>query len=374
MDLFVYGTLQIESLMSAVAGGNLLPVIQGTVADFAVFQLPDHVVPMIVSQVGARAAGCIYPDLTAQQVARLDLFEGAFGYTRNTVDVETSDGKRQAQMYLPPCSQHASGKPWCLKEWEADHLHPTIFAVEELFSHDPFPSPAELLRMWPVIEKRAWGKHRAIQTGAMPASLRFSGKPTDAKVSNPSPPRGTFFRLQNFEVTHRRFDGTQSDTLNREVFMGVDAALVLPYDPKAGTVLLVEQFRMGPLRRGDPNPWQLEPIAGMTDARETPEDAARREAFEEANIVVDQLDFMFATYPSPGCSTDYFACFCTPCDLPEKESYYGGLEEESEDLRIHIVPLSKALNLIDSGEINAGPLVSMLYWLDRNKERYRATA
>jgi len=374
MDLFVYGTLRNERLMLAVAGGKVSPSIDGAVEGFAVHQLPGHVVPMIVSQSGERAKGCIYLDLTKEQIARLDLFEGAFGYTREAVDVETADGLKQAEMYLPPQNQQASGVPWVLEEWAVDHLTPTLLAVEELFSHNPLPDPKSLKLMWPVIEKRAWGKHRAIEAGAMPATVRYDARQSDYEVTKTSPPHGTFFRLQDFEVSHRRFDGQQSETLQREVFMGVDAALVLPYDPQKETILLVEQFRMGPLRRSDPNPWQLEPIAGMTDARETPEEAARREAFEEANIVVEQLDLMFGMYPSPGSSTDYFVCYCTPCDLSDKESYLGGLEAEAEDLRMHILPLSQALSLIESGEINAGPLVAMLYWLERNKDRYRPTA
>jgi hypothetical protein len=80
---------------------------------------------------------------------------------------------------------------------------------------------------------------------------------------------------------------------------------------------------------------------------------------------------MFAIYASPGSSTDYFHCFLGLCDLPELATYTGGLDEESEDLRLHIVPFDTAMQLIETGEVNAGPLVSMLLWLDRYRTQTR---
>ena len=260
MELLVYGTLQNQSMMLAVAGGSCTPAIKGEIEDYVVQTLPGHVVPMLVSHGGGQAEGQIFRDLTEEQVARLDLFEGAFGYVRSLTEVKADVGPWEANVYFPPCAKIGSGVPWSLEVWEEAHLEPTLYALEELFSHKPLPRPDDLRRMWPVIEKRAWARHRAIENGPMPATLRHDAAPQDSTVLKTSAPLGSFFRLQNFEVTHKRFDGGQSDVLNREVFMGVDAALVLPYDPKNDTVLLVEQFRMGPLRRGDPNPWQIEPL------------------------------------------------------------------------------------------------------------------
>ena len=43
----------------------------------------------------------------------------------------------------------------------------------------------------------------------------------------------------------------------------------------------------------------------------------------------------------------------------------GGLEDEHEDLRLHVPPFQKAFDLIASGELTAGPIMLMLLWLDR---------
>ncbi len=166
-------------------------------------------------------------------------------------------------------------------------------------------------------------------------------------------------------LDHVRFDGARATDLPREVLVGADAALVLPYDAARNRVLLVEQVRPGPARRGDPQPWILEPVAGLIDAGETPEEAARREAEEEAGLTLDALIPMFAGYASPGNATDHFYAFLAPCDLPDGHATTGGLASENEDLALHLVGFDDAMGLVDSGEANAVPLISMLLWLDR---------
>jgi nudix-type nucleoside diphosphatase (YffH/AdpP family) len=151
----------------------------------------------------------------------------------------------------------------------------------------------------------------------------------------------------------------------REVMAGADAALVLPYDEARDRILLVEQFRAGPARRGDPQPWILEPVAGLVDAGETPDHAARREAQEEAGLRLDRLERMFEGYASPGNATDHFYAFLALCDLPDDHATTGGLESEQEDLRLHLLAFDDAMRLIETGEANAMPLISMLLWLDR---------
>jgi len=172
-------------------------------------------------------------------------------------------------------------------------------------------------------------------------------------------------------VTHQQFDGTRSHVLVREAFFGVDAAIVLPYDPVRDRVLLVEQARMGPAARRDPNPWMLEPIAGIVDARETPEDAALREAKEEAGLDVRHLEPAGHYYPSPGASTDHFYTYVGLCDLPMGASYLGGLPNEAEDLRLHPLSFEDAMALANTGEIETGPTLHLLYWLAFHRDRLR---
>lgn len=371
MDLFVYGTLRSRALMAAVAGPGAFVPVPAVLPDYDVMPLAGDIVPLIVPGEGV-AEGVIWEGVTAPQAARLSLYEGAFGYRLIAVVVRLPGGSsRDVQMYMPPESAVAGVGDWSLAEWEAGHLQPALFAAEELFLHDPLPDMAGLRRMWPMMEKRAWARHRAAVDGAAPADVRYAPARGDMVLLEKRPPKGAFFRIQDMDIQHRRFDGAVSDVLMREVFAGIDAVLVLPYDAVRDRVLLVEQARMGPVLRGDPNPWTLEPVAGMVDARETPLEAALRETEEEAGLVLDQLLPIAPFYPSPGSSTDYFHAYLGLCDLPQDAPYLGGLDDEAEDLRLHTLDFDRAMGLIESGEITAGPLIMMLYWLAIHRSELR---
>jgi len=368
MDLFVYGTLRSAGLMAAVSGGQALVSIPAKLNGYAVFPVKGNVVPFISVHPDGVAEGLVFEGLTQQQMDRLNLYEGAFGYTLETVEVQTDTGPRQVSCYLPPADFGPGEGAWSLADWEADHLAPAVLATTELFALDPLPSHATLQAMWPMIEARAWAKHRA---QVAPATMRFDAKPDDFEIKDARAPQGRFFRFQSLDVSHRTFDGSSPSIQTREGFFGVDAAVVLPYDPQHDRVLLVEQARLGPRLRHDPNPWMLEPVAGIVDARETPEAAALRECQEEAGLTIATLEPAGSFYVSPGSSTDYFYTYVGLCALPETATYLGGLASEAEDLRLHPMSLDKAMELADSGEIATGPALYLLYWILRHKDRLR---
>lgn len=183
-----------------------------------------------------------------------------------------------------------------------------------------------------------------------------------------------FFGLEVLSLTHRRFDGTMSPQMRREVFVSGDAVTVLPYDPARDRVLLVEQFRAGPLGRGDPLPWQLEAIAGRIDPGETPEDCARREAVEEAGLVLGALEKVAAYYPSPGAVTEFIYSYVALCDLPDGCAGVFGEAEEAEDIRGQLVPFDRLMAAVVDGEIGNAPLILTALWLQRERARMRAAA
>ena len=83
---------------------------------------------------------------------------------------------------------------------------------------------------------------------------------------------------------------------------------------------------------------------------------------------------MVRVYASPGYSSEFFHCFLGLCDLAGRGGELGGLDAENEDIRSHVIGFDRALALIDSGEINAGPLVMMILWLARHRAALRAAA
>lgn len=371
MYIFVYGTLQSTALMQAVAGGHCPEPVAASLHGYKLGTLKGNVVPSLVADPGSAVEGQIFSGLSQAQVSRIDLYEGAFGYQLTPQTAETNHGPRQIQVYLPEDGQAEVDGPWAYSDWQKDHERPAIYAATEVFAHDPLPHKGDLRMFWHMIEGRAWAKHRAVHA---PASLRHPAGADDVQVRTMHPPIGSFFRMQSMDISYRQFSGNTSDVLPREVFVGVDAAILLPYDPVRDKVLLVEQVRMGPVVRRDPNPWMLEAVAGMVDARETPQAAARREAAEEANVSLRHLEPAGSYYPSPGGTTDYFYTYVGLCDLPMEDSYLGGLADEGEDLRLHPIPFDAAMAMTQTGEIAAGPLFHLLYWLAWHRDRLRTLA
>ena len=368
MRIFVYGTLQSGKLAHAVAGGDPIAQTPAHISDYAVWPVADHVVPLIRAQAGAVTQGAILDGVSDAQLTRLDTYEGAFGYQLIDVTVTTAAGDVAAKMYLPPADIAVGDGTWSFAQWQTNCEATAVLAATELFSHDPPMTKPHIAAQFHMIEKRAWAKACGAQTSA-PATLRQ--KATPVEIVNAAPPQGTFFRIQQMHIQHQRFDGDTSEILPREIFAGVDAVLVLPYDAVRDRLLLVEQLRMGPLGRHDPCPWVLEPVAGMVDAFETPDETAHRESAEEAGLHDLDLHHLSSFYPSPGSSTDYFHAYLGLCDLPDDRPQFGGLATEAEDLRLHMISFDAAMDLVASGEINAGPLVMMLSMLALRRDALR---
>ena len=154
--------------------------------------------------------------------------------------------------------------------------------------------------------------------------------------------------------------------------MSAAAVIVLPYDPVSDRVLLVEQFRTGPYVNGDANPWVLEPIAGLIDVGETPEEAGLREAKEEARLDLERMELVAASYPSPGISTEFFHQYIGIVPLPESTDVIAGLKTESEDIRSHIFAYEQFSEMISTGSIKVGPAILLGLWLSNNRDKLRS--
>ena len=364
-DLFVYGTLRHIPLLEIVLGRSAAQI------DMVACDLPDHAAmaalegpfPMINCRVGHSQSGLVLNNLSSLDLERLNFYEGGFDYSlrRKTV----SNGQ-VVDVYFPPKNGVTPNGFWDLQAWEDTWAAMTVIAAREVMSFFGERSAADIVRMFPMIRSRAAANLNALSSKHGSTTLKG-----DVEVVKKTREYTDFFALDAFELKHERFDGTKTSTLQRAVFVGTDAAILLPYDSKRDRVLLVEQMRMGPLGRGDPNLWQLEPIAGRVDAGETPQACAIREAEEEAGLAINHLEKVCEAYPSPGCSTDFFYQYIGLVDLPDDIIGISALETENEDIRTHLLSFEALMELVQGQQAATVPLVTMAYWLAFHRDRLR---
>jgi ADP-ribose pyrophosphatase len=196
--------------------------------------------------------------------------------------------------------------------------------------------------------------------------LRFNHK--DMEVERIEPKFKGFFAINEVHVNHRLYQGGMSQTLQREIFERGDAVVLLPYDPVSDSVVIIEQFRLGALN-GD-TPWQLEFIAGMFGKDEKPIEVAIREAKEEANLDIKKEDIIEVSqfFTSPGGTSECIYMFAAKVDTTDVGGVYG-LEEEGEDILVHVISRKNAMELLAQGKICNASTVIGLQWLQLNYAR-----
>jgi nudix-type nucleoside diphosphatase (YffH/AdpP family) len=231
----------------------------------------------------------------------------------------------------------------------------------------PDAAPADLAARRGPLAVVAASRLRAAQSA--PATLRHRAGPGDVTLVALRHPYAAFFAVEERDTGWRRFDGTLGAPVTRAVFVSGDAVTVLPWDRLRDRVLVVEQFRAGPQARGDGQPWQLEAVAGRIDPGETPEEAARREAVEEAGLVLRDLHFVARYYPSPGAVSEYLYSYVAEADLPDGAAGVFGVDHEAEDIRGHLLSVDRLMDLVATGEIENAPLILTALWLQRERSR-----
>ncbi len=198
--------------------------------------------------------------------------------------------------------------------------------------------------------------------------MRKFGK-KDVKVISREIAYDGIFKILRYHVQHNRFEGGHTKTFTREVFARGDASGVLLYDPDLEKVVLVEQFRPGVLEHDD-NPFLIEVVAGMIDDNETPASAVIREAEEEAGVVIKDPILIKDYYSTPGGASERIYLYCARVDSSKMGGIYGH-DHDNENIRLHILTLRKAMNMVEKNKIKNALAIIALYWLQRNRPKLR---
>ncbi len=191
----------------------------------------------------------------------------------------------------------------------------------------------------------------------------------DVKILDQTTVFQGFFRIDSYKLQHRLFNGSWSGEVKRELFERGHAVVVLPYDVKNDSLVLIEQFRIGALQNPH-GPWLLEAIAGMIEPGETPEQVASRESEEEAGLKLTEFWPMLSYQSSPGGTTERIHLVLARLQHKVESGVYG-LASEQEDIKVHSLPRKVAMQLLKDGKIDNAATVIALQWLALNLDDVR---
>ncbi|HFK5651337.1 TPA: ADP-ribose diphosphatase [Enterobacter cloacae] len=178
-----------------------------------------------------------------------------------------------------------------------------------------------------------------------------------------------FFSMELYRFRHRLFNGEMSGEIKREIFERGHAAVLLPFDPVRDEVVLVEQIRIAAYDVSE-SPWLLEMVAGMIEEGESVEDVTRREALEEAGLVVGRTKPVLSYLASPGGTSERLSIMVGEVDATTAEGIHG-LADENEDIRVHVVSREQAYQWVEEGKIDNAASVIALQWLQLHYQTLR---
>jgi ADP-ribose pyrophosphatase len=182
-----------------------------------------------------------------------------------------------------------------------------------------------------------------------------------------------FFRMDRYRLRHRKFDGTWTKEVSREIFERGNAVAALLYDPGEDAVVMVEQFRL-PAYIAGRSAWCLETPAGIVKPGEELAEVARREAREETGCeIIGELRQIGQFMASIGGSTEIVTVFLGQVDSKTADGLHGVADEE-EDIRVHVIPADEAIRKADEGEVENAASVIALNWLARHRASLRGSA
>lgn len=173
-----------------------------------------------------------------------------------------------------------------------------------------------------------------------------------------------WYTLKKISYDYLKKDGSWQ-TQTREAYDRGNGATILLYNKEQKTVILTRQFRLPTFINGNPDGLLIEACAGLLD-KDNPEDCIRRETEEETGYKITEVRKIFEAYMSPGSVTEVLYFFVAEYSKDMKITDGGGMEHEQEDIEVLELPMDKAMNMIETGEIKDAKTIMLLQYAQLN--------
>jgi nudix-type nucleoside diphosphatase (YffH/AdpP family) len=202
----------------------------------------------------------------------------------------------------------------------------------------------------------------------MRGSMPDKTKPWQFVISGKHRLLDAFFAVDEYTVSHEKFDGAMSPERSILVFERGDAVAALLYDPERRVVIAVNQFRLPTHEKGRGRGWLIEAVAGMIPvdgegkAKETPLQSLIREVLEETGYQLTHATPISTFFSSPGGSTELIYLFFAEVRATDKTAEGGGFAAEGEDIEVIEFPVEDFFQRLSAGEFEDPKLIIAGQW------------
>ena len=177
-----------------------------------------------------------------------------------------------------------------------------------------------------------------------------------------------FFKMNEITLKYKKYDGSWSNNVKRELFGGAQVSAVLPYDPVKKEIVLIQEFRPGTIFK-DVDNYLNEIVAGIIDDGVSPEIAAKRECLEETGCKIKKLIPIQGYFPAPGSSESFYHLFVGEIKTFDGERVMG-LKNENEDILVKSYKIDEIKEKMHRGEFINGLTLVALQWFFLNIDKY----
>jgi GDP-mannose pyrophosphatase NudK len=169
-----------------------------------------------------------------------------------------------------------------------------------------------------------------------------------------------WYTLRKLTYNYRQANGDW-EKHQREVYDRGNGAVILLYNTTTKNVVLTHQFRIPTYTNGNETGMMIEACAGMLD-EDNPADCVIRETEEETGYKISEVKKVFEAFMSPGAVTEILYFFIGEYSDDMKVSDGGGLASEHENIEVLEMPFTKAIEMMDSGEIKDAKTMLLLQY------------